>query len=259
MFGGRTTNGGSQYEQTAQATYRWKSTKQKFVAWDKDSQSEIEMPEGAILVPLTATNQVTGTKERDHGKATQRFNNVSSNEFTDFNTDHIKVVEYDKLDSTRNVIAEGTYSADIKGVIADMGSVARFTKNIYCLMDGEVVKLALRGASLTPWIKFENTLRETQIPLMHGHGFNVSGVSAQQNGSVSYTSPEFEITDIDEETEEIANQKAIEVEEAILHNKQHNGTSEAPVEFTPQVSEPEDKAEKTADDKEQITLDEIPF
>lgn len=258
MFGGRTSNGGSKYEKTAEATYRWKSTKQNFTAWDNENKVEIELPKDAILIPLTATNQVTGTRERDHGKATQRYNNVSSNEFTDFKEDIIKVVEYDRLDNTRNIIAEGVYSPTVKDAIADLGSVARFTKNIYCLLDGQVVKLALRGASLTPWIKFEDSLRELQISLMHGHAFKVDGCTEEKNGMVTYSAPKFVVTDITDSEEQVANERAIEVEQAILHNKQANGTAEAPTEFTPQVSSESTTAEPN-NTEEPISLDEIPF
>lgn len=258
MFGGRTSNGGSKFEKTADAIYRWKSTKQNFTAWDSENQVEIELPKDAILIPLTATNQVTGTKERDHGKATQRYNNVSSNEFINFKEDIVKVTEYDRLDNTRNVIAEGVYSPTVKEAIADLGSVARFTKNIYCLLDGEVVKLALRGASLTPWIKFEQSLKELQIELMHGHGFKVDGYTEEKNGMVTYTSPKFAVVDIDDATEQVSNEKAIEVEQAILRNMQANGTTEATTEFTPKVSDQPTTAEPE-DNNEAISLEEIPF
>lgn len=258
MFGGRTSNGGSKFERVADTTYRWKSEKQAFVAWDNDTKTEIVLPEGAVLVPLTATNQVTGIKERDHGKATRRFNNVASNEFINFKDDIVKVVEYDKLDNTRTVIAEGVYSPTVKEAIADLGSVARFTKNLYCLLDEKVVKIALRGASLTPWIQFEQSLKELQIDLTHGHGFKIAGSTAEKNGTVFYSAPTFAVADIDDTTEQLANEKAIAAEQALLRNMQANGTVEAPTEFTPNVSAQPTTAEPQ-EAGEAISLEDIPF
>ncbi len=210
---------------------------------------EISLPKDAKLIVLTSTMSVTGTHEKDHGKPTQRYNQVYSNEFTNFKEDIVKVCEKDKLDNTKITIAEGVYSPTIKEKIADL-PYASFTKNLYCLYDGEVVKVSLKGSSLTPWIQFENDLRENGEDIMHGLCFYVDGATAQKNGSVSYSSPVYKKDVITSDQEEEANKLANEVEEAILRNKQANGTEEPVAKV--EVSKP------AAEDGE-IALSDIPF
>lgn len=251
MFGSRTSNRTTKYEIIAEKNYRWKSTKQAFVAWDFDNQEEIELPADAVLIPLTATNSVTGSHEVDRNKATHRFNSVFSNEFTDFKEDVVKVQEKDRLDGTKTVIVEGVYTPTIKEKIADL-PWASFTKNIYCLCDGEVVKLSLRASSLTPWIKFEGKIRDDNIDFMHGHGFVIGKATKEKNGSVEYYSPTYEIVKINEKDEQIANEKADEVEQAILRNKQNASGEDEAVKFAP-------SAPKQQESDDSITLDDIPF
>lgn len=250
MFGSRTTTT-SNFKSTAEKIYRWKSPIHNFVTWDKDNNVEVELAKGTKLVPLTATMSVTGVHERDHNKATRRYNQVYSNEFTNTKTDIVKVVEKDKNDGTKTVIAEGVYNPTVKDIIGDL-PYARFTKNLYCLEGDTIVKVVLTGASLSPWIEFENGMKGLGYDMFDHSCFYVSGYTDEKNGSVSYTAPKFTRESITDDINEKANQAAIAVEDAIIHNKQVSGTEETPTVVSNKPAEP-------AVVEEPISLDEIPF
>lgn len=260
MFGSR-THTRSQFEQIATRNYMWRSADKNFFYYDKQKEERVALPEGAKLIPLTTTNSVTGSRERDHGKATARWNTIISNEFTDFKNDIVKVREIDKLDNTKTVVFEGTYSGDIKEAISGV-TWAKYTKNVYCLLqveDGsyEVVKLCLSGASISSWIDFESQCKKDKVYLVDSHYISLGEPVEKKNGAVVFSAPTFVLGDIDEELNTMANEKAAEVESQLERNRYAQGTSEAPVDvFTaPKTDESFDESETT----EEINLDEVPF
>lgn len=256
MFGSR-THAHSSYEAVASKTFTWKSSDQNFYCYDKDTQERIPLAKDAKLIPLTSTNSVTGVRERDHGKATQRYNSIYSNEFTDYKKDIVSVKEFDRLDNTKTVIAEGVYSPTVKDIIADL-PFAKFTKNIYCLLDGEVVKLSLSGSSLKPWIDFENELKKTNEYITNCHFVTLGESTEVVNGAVHFFSPAFKLGNITAEENEKANQIAFEVEDKLARNRGGNdepATFDAPIAQAPaQVAAP-----NTVENNETIDLSEIPF
>lgn len=262
MFGSRTHNQSS-YEVVAEKTYTWRSSEQNFFTYDRETKERVALPEGAKLIPLTATHSVTGVHERDHGKATQRYNRIYSNEFTDYRQDVITVKEVDNLDNTKTVIAEGVYSPTVKDIITDL-PYAKFTTNIYCLLDGEVVRISLAGASLKPWIDFETKLRQTNTYLTDSHCVLLDGAEEVRNGAVTFYSPKFKLGDITAEENEVANATAFEVEGKIARNKA-NGSNDS-TDFTDNIpatqkAETQSEAEPaaTTDDSGNIDLSSIPF
>lgn len=260
MFGSRTTTR-SQFETVATKTYMWRSTDQNFFYYDKDAGERVALPEGAKLIPLTTTNAVTGSRERDHGKATARWNLIMSNEFTDFKADKVVVREYDKLDNTRNVVFEGVYTPTIKEAIDGL-SWAKYTKYVYCLLDGEVVKLSLSGASISAWIEFENQCKKDKVYLVDSHYISLGDPEHKKTGTVDYFAPTFVLGDITPEENAKANEIAADVEAKLAHNRQVSGTTEAPVEVytAPQAETTKSAADEVPDDvPTEINLDEVPF
>jgi len=249
MFGSRTSSQRSR-ERIAKYTYRWKSSKEAFVAWDSDKKEEIELPSKAILIPLTSTMMITGSRARGKGSSTH-YTNVYSNEFTNFDSDIVTVIENDSFDGTKTEIVKGVYSPTVKEAISDL-PYANFTKVLYCLYDGDVVRLTLRASSLRPWIEFENKMKEKHINLYKGHAIKVVGVNDGSFGAVQFKTPEFGATEISSKEDAIATETAIEVENAILRNLQASGVAEAPTEVPTTAPEP-----TTA--SEEISLEEIPF
>ena len=252
MFGSRTKTY-SQFEQITNKNFIWRSADQNFFYYDKDTESRVALPEGAELIPLTTTNSITGIRERDHGKATQRFNQIYSNEFTDYKDEIIRVRESDKLDGTKTVLFEGVYSPTVRDAISGI-QWCKFTKNIYCLLDGEVVKLSLNGSSLTSWIEFEDKCKKDHIYLVDGHCIKLGKAVQKKTGSVNYFAPTFELGDISDEDNLKADTIAAEVEEKLARNKVASGSVDAPAQITPKT--------ETADeptDSEEISLDEVPF
>lgn len=249
MFGSRTTTH-SNFETITNKNFTWRSSDQAFVYYDKEAEERKPLPKGAKLIPLTTTNSVTGVRERDRGKATERYNQIISNEFTDYKNEIVKVREIDRLDNTRNVLFEGVYSPTIKEAISGL-QFCKFTKNIYCLLDGEVVKLALSGASLTAWIEFEDTLRKEHIRLVDGYYVTVGEPEHKKSGTVNYYAPTFSLGEISAEENAKANDVAVEVEDKIARNKLASKTVEA----VPTVPVQDAPIAPT----EEISLDEVPF
>lgn len=252
MFGSRTKTH-SNFEQVSEENYTWRSADQNFFYYDSDSGERVALPEGAKLIPLTTTNSITGIRERDHGKATQRFNQIYSNEFTDYKNDIVKVRENDKLDGTKTVVFEGTYLPTVKEAISGI-QWCKFTKNIYCLLEDKVVKLSLSGSSLNAWIDFETECKKNHVYLVDSHYITLGKPVQKKTGSVNYFAPTFELGDISAEENATANEMAKIVEEKLENNKVASGAVEAPAQIIPKVEEP-----TTDNDTEEISLDEVPF
>lgn len=253
MFGSRTKTQ-SQFERVAEKQYTWRSSDKQFEYYDKEAEKRVALPSDAILIPLTSTNSITGVHTVDQNKATERYNQIYSNEFTDYKSEIIKVRETDKLDGTKTVIYEGVYSPTIKEAIAAV-PWCKFTKNIYCLLDGEVVKLSLSASSLRPWIDFEDSLRKTHTILTDGHGIKIGKPVQKKNGAVVYFAPSFELCDVSAEDNAKADEIAVIVEEKLAKNKLSAGSDpEAPAQVPVNTETP---AEPGAG--EEISLDEVPF
>ena len=253
MFGSRTKTH-SQFEQVSEKNYIWRSADKNFFYYDKDSETRVPLPEGAKLIPLTTANSITGIRERDHGKATQRFNQIFSNEFTDYKDEIVRVRENDRLDGTKTVLFEGVYSPTVRDAISGV-QWCKFTKNVYCLLDGEVVKLSLSGSSLTSWIEFEDKCKKDRVYLVDGHCITLGESSERKTGSVSYNAPTFELGDISDEENTEADKMAAIVEEKIARNKAATGT----VETVAQVPTPKAETAEEPSDSAEINLDEVPF
>ena len=254
MFGSRTHNQ-AQFERVAEKTYTWRSSEQKFFCYDKENGERVPLPDDAKLIPLTSTNAVTGVHSLDMGRATERHNPVFSNEFTDYKNEVIRVREHDRLDGTTTVLFEGVYSPTVRDAIASV-PYCKFTKNIYCLLDGEVVKLELKASSLKPWIDFEDSLRKTKTYLTDGHCVTIGESQKCKMGTVIYYAPTFELGDITPEENSKADEIAVEVEDKLARNRAaRSGDNEMPAQIQP-------IAEKTAEPEDvpqEISLDEVPF
>lgn len=255
MFGSRTKTH-SQFERVADKIYTWRSAEQNFYCYDKDTKERVALPKDAQLIPLTATNSITGVRERDHAKATQRFNNIVSNEFVDYKNEMIRVREIDKLDNTKTVLYEGVYSPTIRDAIAGI-AWCKFTKNIYCLLDGEVVRLSLSGASLTSWIEFEDSLKKDRQYLTDGHCITLGEAVQHRHGSVDYFSPTFVLGDISSEANAIADEVAADVEEKLAKNRA--AFADMGNESMASTSQPAPTQAETAPASDSIDLSDIPF
>lgn len=252
MFGSRTKTH-SQFEQVSEANYTWRSAEQNFFYYDKDSESRVALPENARLIPLTSTNSITGVRERDHGKATQRYNQIYSNEFTDYKDEIVRVRESDKLDNTRTVLFEGVYSPTVRDAISGI-QWCKFTKNVYCLLEDKVVKLSLSGSSLTAWIELEEQCKKNRIYLTDGYCIKLGQPVQKKTGSVNYFAPTFELDTISEEENRVADEMAAVVEGKLEHNKAASNTTETPVQVKTEVESVPD-----TEPTEEISLDEVPF
>lgn len=151
VFGSRTgresIGGGN--EQLVSKWIEWKSSLKSFCYYDSNAKELVPVDSNLEFIPLTATLSIKGTHQvGKKGTPSLHWNNIYSNEFTNYNSDYIVVREKDNFNGTVEEIAQGTYTKDIKPVISEL-PYANFTINVYCLVRGtdEVVKFMFYKSS----------------------------------------------------------------------------------------------------------------
>lgn len=136
-------------EQLVSKWIEWKSSLKSFCYYDSNAKELVPVDPNLEFIPLTATLSIKGTHQvGKKGTPSLHWNNVYSNEFTNYNSDYIVVREKDNFNGTVEDIAQGTYTKDIKPVISEL-PYANFTINVYCLVRGtdEVVKFMFYKSS----------------------------------------------------------------------------------------------------------------
>lgn len=257
MFGSR-THTRSQFEHITDKVYEWRSSDKNFFYYDKEKDERIPLPKDAELIPLTHTSSVTGLHMIDLGKPTSHSNRIFSNEFVDYKNEIVRVREMDRITKTTTVLFEGPYSPTVRDAISSV-PYCNYTKNVYCLLDGEVVKLELKKSSLSPWIEFEDSLRESKEYLTDGHCVRLGAPEKRTTGTVNYYVPTFKLGDITAEENAKADEVAAEVESKLEKNRNagsKNNENSAQVPVNIEVKEAE-TSETTPDG--QISLDDVPF
>lgn len=150
VFGSRTNKETVGFnEQIVSKWIEWKSSLKSFCYYDSNAKQLVPVDPNLEFIPLTATLSIKGTHQvGKKGTPSLHWNNVYSNEFTNYNSDYIVVREKDSYNGTTEDIAQGTYTKDIKPVISEL-PYANFTINVYCLVRGteEVVKFMFYKSS----------------------------------------------------------------------------------------------------------------
>lgn len=256
MFGSRTQTR-SQYESTYEQSYRWRSSESVFTTYNSETGENEALPENAKLIPIALTYSVNGLTEQDHGRSTQRWNRIYSNEFQDFKEEHIRVYEKDNLDDTKTLLVEGVYNPTVKQFISGNHDI-KFTTNVYCLLDDHIVRLELSGASLTAWINFTSSCKKSNISLYDRKYFYVSSVEEKKNGVVKFNAPVFAYGDIDDEENEKASAISQDLERKIAYNRSlRNQDSTADITNAVVAQKVQEEAEEAKE--ENIDLSELPF
>lgn len=222
-LGSRTAPRG-QYEQIASRRITWKSNKKAFESYNSESKESKIVPANIEFIPLTATVSVTGSRPMGKkGTPSEHYNNITSNEITDLNSELMIVKERDYYEDRTDEICKGYYSnsmtqADgsvlppVKEVIANL-PYANYTMNIYCVVRNteDIVKFAFTKASRQAGFDINNN--------MTGKAFKLKEAVEVNNGGIVYYTPSIEFIDITPDEDAKATDIAIKVEEKLKRNK----------------------------------------
>jgi len=174
-----------------------------------EAKEDVAIDPNTEFIPLTANMSIRGIHQvGKKGTPSLRYNMIYSNEFTNYTSETIVVREKDNFEGKTDVIAQGTYSADIKPVISEL-PYAKFTINVYALIRGtdEIVKFMFSASSREVGFDIANNR-------MVGQCFKLSAYEEAGN-AVKYNIPVMSFSKISLEEDNKSNQLAAEVEKKI--------------------------------------------
>lgn len=161
----------------------WKSQKQCFEYYDKDTQQNVDVPLPLRFVTLKQLQSVKGWNEALGGS-------IISNEVEYLSKQEINAVCYHKNvkgEKTKTTIAKGFYK-DIKDAVTSAG--ARYHKSIYVMLDDNTLaNLQLKGASVKQWGDFFNKSRAR----LADEWVTITDTIKGKKGAVTYFTPDFKL------------------------------------------------------------------
>lgn len=161
-----------------------KFSSKKVSYYDKEKKENVEVKTPFEFTALIQLSAMSGFDEANQC-------GIYSNEVEKLGEQLMKVVSFKGGD-----IACGLYG-DIKDKAKGKG--ARYTASVYGLLDGELVNLQLRGASLQGWIE--------KTP---GTKFKVGAYTEGKKGAIKYDIPTFEPVSFKDEEEKKAARDALD-------------------------------------------------
>ena len=168
---------------------------------------------------------------------------------TEYNNNGEKARLFEALEGQSKLVDEGTPPE-----LRERNTLSGATNYIiYCLVDGEIARLSIKGAGLETWFDYNNSLKEAGEEI-----FTVeTTVSFEkvEDGSIDYYRLSFEIGDEVEDLDAIQ-----EMMEEI--NKETGKIDDFVKGEIEQAGTPEDKAQKEVKEEveyETITPDDVPF
>lgn len=173
----------------------WSSNEKCFTYWDKESQSNKKLGLPLSIVHLSDMSCVKGWHDASSS-------GIYSNEVKNTTKEEFNVRSFKGGD-----LVKGLYR-DIKEKINALGG--DYNASIYAYLDGEIINISLKGASLSKWSDFATDSR----PKFLNSFITITGALDAKKGSVKYSTPVFEILS---EIPSGTNQKAEEAH-AILSN-----------------------------------------
>lgn len=233
VFGSRTNRETvGRVETVASKRIEWKSSLKSFYYYDSEQKQLVTVDSSLEFIPLTATLSIRGTHQvGKKGTPSLHYNSIYSNEFTNYNSDYIVVNERDNYNGTTEVIAQGTYSKDIKPIISEL-PYANFTINVYCLVRGtdEIVQFMFSKSSRDIGYDISNNR-------MQGQCFKLDAYEEAGN-AIKYNIPVLSFGRISLEEDSKATEIAKDVESKLAaRNKSFLGnlTRQQPIQQTQQV------------------------
>lgn len=155
--------------------------------WDKELN---DGKGGEVLVPMPVTFMWLESASSFTGYNEATNSSIYSNEVLDLKNDTMTVR------MGKDIIAEGTY-AEVKDKVAAKGG--KFCIPVYALMDGEVVRFLMTGASLS-WINFNNRIKNNT------HAIVCYDTKQEKKGSNEYEVPVFKYLPAEEEDKKLADE-----------------------------------------------------
>lgn len=151
--------------------------KDKFVYWDKEKETEVEVKMPLEFVNIVELKTVKGWNDETES-------GIYSNEVHDLRFEELNVKSF----KGKN-IAKGFWG-EIKGAVKEAGG--KFGVSVYAYLSGELVNFQLTGASLASWIQVDGK----------GIKYKVEKLGNEKKGSVEYEFPIFEVLPITKEEKE---------------------------------------------------------
>lgn len=153
------------------AYLKWKSNEKKFEAYNRESKTS-----SLIDLPVSLTFLKTSSIIKGWSDANEC--GIYSNQVTSTQNEILTVRAGDVK------IASGLYR-DIKDVVKAAGG--KYHLNVYCVFNGDVVVLELKGAALMQWMDFfkKNKKKLDDFSIL------IENFKEGKKGAVKYTIPEF--------------------------------------------------------------------
>lgn len=136
----------------------FKGSTGKLRYWDKESEENVEL-DSIEFVVLDTKASISGFNENESC-------GINSNLIGQFELGRKELVVKTKVNKQFGEFARGLYR-DIKDKCFSIGG--KFTTNIFALADlgdgMEIIRIDLSGASLGPWIEFNNELKKSGVKI----------------------------------------------------------------------------------------------
>lgn len=176
---------------------KWNGETGTFSFYDKNQEKNIDVGNKFAFVLLDKTATITGWDDKSESA-------IYSNEVRNTAESPLLVKSFKGGD-----LANGLYSTVKDTIIAKGG---KYTANIYFASSKSsgghsLCCMQLHGAALSSWMDFEKKNRKA----IYEQGIRVSGYDEAIHGKITYRFPVFEISEINEET----NQEATKMDAAL--------------------------------------------
>lgn len=152
------TNRGGGSASPVKKYVNFKGSKGQFAFYDKNSTNDDKNVylDSIDFVLVDVRSSITGFNESSSSQ-------ISSNLLDPYKVGKEPFTVKTKINGSFDVFAKGIWK-DIKAEVDSIGG--KFTSNLFALADVgdgmELVRIELSGASLTPWIEYQNTLSNSE-------------------------------------------------------------------------------------------------
>jgi hypothetical protein len=174
MSSRRTLNKSEGSTNPATKFLEWKSNQKSFSYYDKDKGENVKVELPLKIQFLEHFHTVKGWNDASES-------GIYSNEVKFISKEPLKVKAF-----KGGEIAEGLYK-DIRLKIIDAGG--KYYKSIYCLLNGDIVNLQIKGAVVSAYTDFMSE-HENQV---EGNWITIESVKDHKKGATEYSTPNFEI------------------------------------------------------------------
>jgi hypothetical protein len=167
----------------AQKFLEWKSNDKCFSYYDKEKKENVKVELPIKIQFLEEFHTIKGFSDKFQ-------TGIYSNEIKFTSKDELTV----RIHGQNQIVAEGLYN-DIRLKIIDAGG--KYHKSIYCLLNGELVNISLKGSGVSTFSLFANGDKKTKIEGNSGkfesHFIEINEADDLKKGATKYSVPVFSI------------------------------------------------------------------